>query len=144
MKIVGITGFWSAWGLVPRLMFAVGLAVIIGGSVQTFLFVADGATEHSLRLKRELTETLTFLAPLVADQALVGDYAAIEQLLKKQVTKGEMDRFEWTDNQGRKIAAQDVPDKLNAPHWFTVFARYHFNILNVTQNNFLFGHTCGE
>lgn len=122
MKIAGLPGFWSQWGLVPRLMFAVGLAIIVGGSVQTFLFVADGATEHSMRLKRELTETLAFLAPLVADQALVGDYAAIEQLLKKQVTKSEMDRFEWTDNQGRKIIAQDKPDKLDAPRWFTVLA----------------------
>ena len=122
MKFNVISAFWSNWGLVPRLMFAVGLAIIAGGNVQTFLFVADGAAEHSLRLKRELTETLTFLAPLVADQALVGDYAAIEQLLKKQVTKSEMDRFEWTDTQGRKIIAQDVPDKLNAPRWFTVIA----------------------
>jgi two-component system, sensor histidine kinase and response regulator len=122
MKISVLTNIWSKWGLVPRLMFAVGLAVIVGGSVQTFLFVAEGASEHSSRLKRELTETLTFLAPLVADQALVGEYAAIEQLLKKQVTKSEMDRLEWTDSQGRKIVAQDVPDKLDAPKWFTVFA----------------------
>ncbi len=122
MKFAGLSGFWSQWGLVPRLMFAVGVAIIVGGSVQTFLFVADGATEHSLRLKRELTETLAFLAPLVADQALLGEYAAIEQLLKKQVTKSEMDRFEWTDNQGRKLAAQDTPDKLDAPRWFTVIA----------------------
>jgi two-component system, sensor histidine kinase and response regulator len=122
MKMASLTKFWSQWGLVPRLMFAVGLAIIVGGSVQTFLFVADGATEHSSRLKRELSETLSFLAPLVADQALVGDYAAIEQLLKTQVTKSEMDRFEWADNQDRKTVAQDVPDKLNAPRWFTVFA----------------------
>lgn len=122
MKISGITNFWSQWGLVPRLMFAVGLAIIVGGSVQTFLFVADGASEHSSRLKRELTETLSFLAPLIADQALVGEYAVIEQLIKKQVTKGEMDRFEWTDNQGRKIVAQDIPDKRVAPHWFIAFA----------------------
>ena len=122
MKIAGLSGFWSQWGLVPRLMFAVGLAIIVGGSVQTFLFVADGATEHSMRLKRELTETLAFLAPLVADQALVGDYAAIDQLLKKQVTKSEMDRFEWADKQDRKIVAQDVPDKLVAPGWFTTIA----------------------
>jgi two-component system, sensor histidine kinase and response regulator len=126
MKIASLTKFWSQWGLVPRLMFAVGLAIIVGGSVQTFLFVADGATEHSSRLKRELSETLSFLAPLIADQALVGDYAAIEQLLKKQVTKGEMDRFEWTDNQGRKIAAQDVPDKLDAPRWFANVASIEF------------------
>ncbi len=122
MKIAGITNFWTQWGLVPRLMFAVGLAIIVGGSVQTFLFVADGAAEHSSRLKRELTETLSFLAPLIADQALLGEYAVIEQLLKKQVTKGEMDRFEWTDNQARKIVAQDVPDKLDAPRWFATFA----------------------
>jgi two-component system, sensor histidine kinase and response regulator len=122
MKITALTNLWSKWGLVPRLMFAVGLAIVVGGSVQTLLFIADGAAEHSLRLKRELNETLTFLAPLVADHAVVGDYAAIEQLLKKQVTKGEIDRLEWADSQGRKIFAQDVPDVLKAPRWFTVFA----------------------
>jgi two-component system, sensor histidine kinase and response regulator len=122
MKFIKLFDFWAHWGLVPRLMIAVGLAIVVGGSVQTFLFVADGAKEHSLRLKRELSETLTFLAPLVADQALVGEYAAIEQLLKKQVTKGEIDRLEWIDNQSRKIVAQDMPDKLDAPRWFTVLA----------------------
>jgi two-component system, sensor histidine kinase and response regulator len=122
VKLAELTKFWSDWGLVPRLMFAVGLAIIVGGSVQTFLFVADGAAEHSARLKRELTETASFLAPLIADQALVEDYAAIQQLLTKQVTKSEMDRFEWADNQGRLTIAQDVPDKLVAPRWFTTFA----------------------
>jgi PAS domain S-box-containing protein len=122
MKLAGLTEFWTQWGLVPRLMFAVGLAIIVGGSVQTFLFVADGAAEHSARLKRELSETASFLAPLIADQALVEDYAAIQQLLTKQVTKSEMDRFEWADNKGRLTTAQDMPDKLIAPRWFTTFA----------------------
>ena len=119
MKISGLINIWWRLGLVARLMLAVGLAIIAGGSLQTSLFIADGAAEHSLRLKRDLTETLTFLAPLVADQVLVGEYAAIEQLLKKQVIKSEIDRVEWIDSRGRKIVAQDKPDKLNAPHWFT-------------------------
>ena len=89
--------FWEGWGLVSRLMLAVGIAIVAGGSIQTFLFIAEGASEHSARLKRELTETLSFIAPLIADQALVGEYAAIDQLVKKQVTKGELDRFEWVD-----------------------------------------------
>ena len=114
--------FWTGWGLVSRLMFAVGIAVVVGGSVQTFLFIAEGATEHSARLKRELTETLSFIAPLIADQALVGEYAAIDQLVKKQVTKGELDRFEWVDKEGRKLIAQDKPDVLVAPGWFTRMA----------------------
>ncbi len=119
---MGLFNFWKGWGLVSRLMFAVGIAIVVGGSVQTFLFIAEGATEHSARLKRELTETLSFIAPLIADQALVGEYAAIDQLVKKQVTKGELDRFEWVDKEGRKLVAQDKPDVLVAPTWFTKMA----------------------
>ena len=44
---------WKDWGLVSRLMLAVGVAIITGGGVQTALLVAEGATEHSARLARE-------------------------------------------------------------------------------------------
>ena len=58
--------FWTDWGLVSRLMLAVGTAIVAGGGVQTYLLMAEGAAEHSARLKRELNETLTFMAPLIA------------------------------------------------------------------------------
>src|SRR6478736_1988021 len=113
---------WKDWGLVSRLMLAVGVAIITGGGVQTALLVAEGATEHSARLAREQKETLAFLAPLVADQALVGEYEAISQLLRNQVKKGEVDRFAWTDKDGKTLVAQDTPDKLEAPNWFASVA----------------------
>jgi two-component system, sensor histidine kinase and response regulator len=113
---------WKDWGLVSRLMLAVGVAIITGGGVQTALLVAEGATEHSARLAREQKETLAFLAPLVADQALVGEYEAISQLLRNQVKKGEVDRFAWTDKDGKTLVAQDTPDKLEAPNWFASIA----------------------
>ena len=115
--------FWQDWGLVSRLMLAVGVAIVVGGGVQTALLVAEGAAEHSARLQREQTETLVFLAPLVADQALVGDYEAISQLLKAQVKKAQTDRFVWTDRDGKSVIAQDVADKLDAPNWFAALAR---------------------
>ncbi|TMI20158.1 MAG: response regulator [Betaproteobacteria bacterium] len=99
-----------------------GVAIVAGGGVQTVLLVAEGAAEHSARLLREQKETLLFLAPLVADQALVGDYAAITQLLKNQVKKGELDRFAWTDKDGKTLIAQDLPDRLDAPTWFARLA----------------------
>ena len=114
--------FWKDWGLVSRLMLAVGTAIITGGGVQTYLLVAEGAAEHSARLKRELNETLTFMAPLIADQALLGEYAVISQLLNNQVKKGEIESFQWTDKDGRKLVAQDKPDLLDAPSWFTGIA----------------------
>src|SRR5215208_4711312 len=114
--------FWKNWGLVSRLMLAVGIAIITGGGVQTALLVAEGAAEHSARLKRELNETLIFIAPLIADQALVGEYAVISQLLRNQVQKGEIESFQWTDKDGKKLVAQDKPDTVLAPSWFTQVA----------------------
>jgi two-component system sensor histidine kinase/response regulator len=114
--------FWKNWGLVSRLMLAVGIAIITGGGVQTALLVAEGAAEHSARLKRELNETLTFIAPLIADQALLGEYAVISQLLRNQVQKGEIDSFQWTDKDGKKLVAQDKPEMLTAPTWFSAVA----------------------
>ncbi|HWL94334.1 MAG TPA: ATP-binding protein, partial [Phycisphaerae bacterium] len=114
--------FWAKWGLVSRLMLAVGLAIMVGGGVQTYLLLVEGAAEHSARLQREMTETLTFLAPLVADQAILGEYAAISQLLRNQVRKGEIDSFQWTDKDGKKIVATDKPDVLDSPRWFSAVA----------------------
>ena len=70
--------FWMDWGLVPRLMATVGIAVVAGGVLQSSLLVIEGAAEHNARLEREMKEFLNYLAPVVADQALTGDYAAIE------------------------------------------------------------------
>ena len=122
MKNTRVFRFLKNLGLISRLMIAVGVAIVAGGGVQTVLLVAEGAAEHSARLLREQKETLLFLAPLVADQALVGDYAAITQLLKNQVKKGELDRFAWTDKDGKTLIAQDLPDRLDAPAWFARLA----------------------
>src|SRR5260221_1904460 len=122
MTTKGVFRFWNNWGLIPRLMLAVGSAIVAAGGVQTALLVAEGAAEHSVRLAREQSETLAFLAPLVADQALLGDYEAISQLLKGQVKKAQLDRFVWTDKDGKQVIAQDVPDKLEAPAWFARLA----------------------
>src|SRR5258706_4067591 len=118
MRYIRVFRFWKNLGLISRLMLAVGIAIVAGGGVQTALLVAEGATEHSARLLREQKEALTYLAMLVVDQALVGDYAAIAQLLKNQVKKGEVDRFSWTDKDGKTLVAQDEPDRLDAPAWF--------------------------
>src|ERR1700754_1696277 len=97
--------FWTDWGLVSRLMVAVGLAVIAGGVLQTGLLLYEGANETKARLDREISEILQYLAPSVADQALVGDYAAIEQLLKKQVLRLEVEELWWVDTGGRTLRA---------------------------------------
>src|SRR5438046_9667405 len=101
MKNIRVFRFLKNLGLISRLMIAVGVAIVAGGGVQTVLLVAEGAAEHSARLLREQKETLLFLAPLVADQALVGDYAAITQLLKHEVQQGGLRKFPVTEQGGK-------------------------------------------
>jgi two-component system, sensor histidine kinase and response regulator len=122
MKNVRLFRFWKNWGLISRLMLAVGIAIVAGGGVQTALLVAEGRADHSARLLREQTEALAFLAPLVADQALVGEYAGISQLLKNQVKKGEIAALSWTDRDGKTLLGEDAADRLEAPNWFASVA----------------------
>jgi methyl-accepting chemotaxis protein len=100
-------------------MAAVGFAILVGGIIQNYLLAVEGAAEHSARHERELKETLHFLAPLVADQAVLGDYAAIGQLLNAQAKKLEILELTWTDKNGRKLEGKDAPDRREAPSWFT-------------------------
>ncbi|MEJ5989013.1 response regulator [Ramlibacter sp. PS3R-8] len=146
MKNIRGIRFWKSWGLISRLMVAVGIAIIVGGGVQTVLLVAEGATEHSARLLREQTEALAFLAPLVADQALIGEYAAISQLLANQVRKGEIAKFSWTDKEGKTLVAKDAPDVLVAPRWFAnVAAIEHVGqSLEVTAGGVGYGELSAE
>ncbi len=120
MKALRFLNIWAKWGLIPRLMAAVGFASLVGGGIQNYLLVLEGASEHSARHEREVQETLKFLAPLVADQAVLGDYAAIAQLLNGQAKKLEIKELSWTDKSRRKLSGKDLPDKLDAPHWFTL------------------------
>jgi PAS domain S-box-containing protein len=119
MKALRFLSIWAKWGLIPRLMAAVGFASLVGGGIQNYLLVLEGAAEHSARHEREVKETLKFLAPLVADQAVLGDYAAIAQLLNAQAKKVEIGELLWTDKSGRKLSAKDMPDRIEAPRWFT-------------------------
>ncbi len=111
--------FWAEWGLVARLMTAVGVAVVAGGVLQSALLVVEGASDNTARLQRDMTELLNYLAPVVADHALVGDYAAIDQILKKQVLRLEVDSLWWTDSAGRTLKAVDRSVVPTAPKWFT-------------------------
>jgi PAS domain S-box-containing protein len=137
---------WRQWGLVPRLMLAVGFAIFGGGGLQTVLLVAEGATESSVRLGVELQESLAVVSPLVADNAITGDYAAIEQLLKNQVRKGSLDLLSWRDSAGRSLSAQDVEVTAEAPGWFIKMTAIDspFSTIEVTSGGVNYGFLEGK
>src|SRR5207253_1076953 len=110
------------------------------------LLAVEGAAEHSARHEAEVKETLEFLAPLVADQAVLGDYAAVAQLLNAQVKKLDIAQLTWTDGNGRKLIATDRSAAHEAPAWFTALVpiRYVETELEVTSGGARYGILHGE
>ena len=141
MKVLRVFNVWAKWGLIPRLMAAVGFAILAGGVTQSYMLALQGAEEQSARHERQCQETLEFLAPLVADQAVLGDYAAITQLLKTQSLQLEIWELNWTDRHGRKLTAKDAPDQRDGPGWFSAIVpiKHVEATLEVTQNGASFG-----
>jgi two-component system sensor histidine kinase/response regulator len=137
---------WSEMGLIARLMAAVGVAILAGGVIQNYMLVLEGASEQDGSHERELAETLQFLAPLVADQAVMGDYAAIRQLLNGQVQKLEVAALSWSDSGGRKLLAQDRTATPEAPRWFSaaVPLKHVEGKLEVTTGGAKYGMLHGE
>ena len=61
-------------------MLAVGTAIVAGGGVQTYLLMAKGRPRFARPEAGSSNETHLH-GPAVADQAILGEYAVISQLL---------------------------------------------------------------
>jgi PAS domain S-box-containing protein len=113
---------WSRVGLLPRLVTVVGLALLAGSLVMLALFIREGAAEYRARMAEEVGEISHFLAPVVVEQAIVGDYAAIKQAMDAQVVKRRnVIRIAWYDQDGHLLLAQDHSLGPNAPRWFVAW-----------------------
>ena len=59
-------------------------------------------------LVKEAEELLPLLAPQIAEQSVIGDYATIRQILKAQVDhRANIDRIVWTDKRGMALEVSD-------------------------------------
>ncbi len=114
---------WFNTGLLARLLWAVGAVFCIGAVIHTHLIIRTSAAGHEARHRAELGETLETLAPIIAEQAVIGDYASIRQLLLSAAQRrADIERITWRDRGGRELVADELPERPQAPAWFTAWA----------------------
>jgi diguanylate cyclase (GGDEF)-like protein/PAS domain S-box-containing protein len=104
--------------LAARLTLGAALAL---GAVSTALLVTSTVREADyLRevLHQEVTAAFATQLPALADQAVIGDYAVIEQRLKAQVSHSDIRRMTWRAVEGGVVEATDKPTPVDAPRWF--------------------------
>ncbi len=105
-------------GLTARLMVASGLALLVGGGALLTALTAQDAASFQADLHVRAQDELGALVPLIADQAVIGDYAVIQQLFAARSRSTHIESIEWTDRRGAAVKSTDQHSVAAAPAWF--------------------------
>ncbi len=109
---------WQNWSLTARLMAGSGAALIISAAILVYTSLHTEVDANRKNLEERLSDEVDFLLPTITEQAVIGDYANIERLLKVRVKREEINKFAWTDEQGNVVAAAADSTSKEAPDWF--------------------------
>jgi PAS domain S-box-containing protein len=118
-----IQDLWRNSGLLTRLVCAMGFVFLLGAVIHTHVTIRTGAASYEARHRAELREVIDALTPIIAEQAVIGDYATIQQIMDAATQRRtDIDRVVWRDRGGRELVSQAAEDPYYAPAWFAAWA----------------------
>jgi PAS domain S-box-containing protein len=95
------------------------ITLLLGGSALLYITVRSLADSYQSELTDQLRDGLDSLVVTLAEQAVVGDYATIQQMLEVRVKRKNLFLLKWEDSSGRTIVAGSLQATLEAPLWFS-------------------------
>lgn len=102
-----------------RLLIATGALLLVAGFVVTAITTEISARGMRARLANDLDRTLRTSAALVVELAVLGDYAGIEQFLRRRAAQDDVAVAEWIDASGTVLRATFGVEPLRIrPEWF--------------------------
>jgi len=114
---------WEKLTLSARLMISSGLALAVASACLLYTIVARDIERDRRQLAEKLRDEIEFIVPAIAEQAVIGDYSLIEQMLKARVEHPLIARAGWIDSQGNQvIIARGAGTERRAPAWFSYWA----------------------
>lgn len=109
---------WTWLSLASRLMIVAALAMLLGGATLLYITVRSMADSYHAELAEQLNEGLDSLTIVLGEQAVVGDYATIQQILDGRVKRKNVSLAGWADADGKSLVARGKPISSQAPDWF--------------------------
>ena len=115
---------WSRLPLAGRLVAVMWLGSCLG-SVALLGFQLDkDSSQHAEALSRQAREEIESLVPAVGDQALIGDYTAIQQILDRFAGHANVTTVRWVDSRGKVVSASSSAPPSAVPasfrRWFAL------------------------
>lgn len=119
MTLTRLREFWAERGLLLRVAIGQGLLLAFLAVSMSALLAHDHRKELIEERQNRAHMLMRVLAPLVAEYAVVGDYASIKQLLERQATVyPDVGHLHWSRN-GTVAVTVDVPPLDHVtPAWF--------------------------
>lgn len=104
--------------LVFRLMLVAAFAMLMGGAALLYATVTNMANSYRAELSEQLNDGLDSLVVALGEQAVVGDYSTIQQILDARVKRRNTTLVIWVDPAGKTIAVRAGQIPLRAPDNF--------------------------
>ncbi|MBI5751152.1 MAG: PAS domain S-box protein [Hydrogenophilales bacterium] len=108
----------SRWSLLGRILAAIGLVLAIAYPWGVFLFLNSQLDVYRTSIADESKWFLDSLKNSVAEQAVIGDYTAIDQTLRAGATHRHVLEINFTDRDGNTLAATSPQAEAHYPKWF--------------------------
>lgn len=110
---------WQNLGFLSRLLMMISAVIILTSAALTVVQFEHMRADANAQAQRVTHEIYVVATPAIVEQAILGDYASIRQLLQSNVTeRAELSRLTWR-YRGVEISAVDPsPAFMRAPSWF--------------------------
>jgi diguanylate cyclase (GGDEF)-like protein/PAS domain S-box-containing protein len=109
---------WQQLGLSARLIVVLGVAMIILSTAYFALVVSSEIKFYTDQLRNQVEYELEFVAPTLAEPAVVGDYGLIQQVLDVRIKQKHVVYIAWVDDRGHRIRSKEKEVVPLAPRWF--------------------------
>jgi len=122
--LVTVAGrIWRDLNLSARLMTGSGVALTLSSAALLYSVVLNDVERNRRELHEKIRYEIEFIAPAIAEQAVIGDYSFISQMLNSRVEQRDIAKAGWVDSMGNPLIAISPPTPIRAPRWFTKWAR---------------------
>jgi len=105
--------------LTARLMIISGTVLVLGGGAVLGALTERGALLLQTALQFRAQEEVDALALLIADPAVIGDHAAIQQIFDARTEAKSIHAIDWVDRRGATVQSTDPARAALAPAWFS-------------------------
>ncbi|MDP2430627.1 MAG: ATP-binding protein [Pseudomonadota bacterium] len=113
-----VNALWMRLPFLARLLVTASFALLVAGSAMLLVSARQEARDARADLATEMASELETLPASLAEVVVIGDFATMQQILDRIVSRPHVFRVEYRDQAGARLRSEDAALPARAPNWF--------------------------